>query len=68
MPKMRRKKKTSISSDDGGGSDGETGHKRKSTGHGKRRSSKKDIEVQPTIEEETKVKVHDLAVSVCRNI
>ena len=46
MPKMRRKKKTSISSDDGGGSDGETGHKRKSTGHGKRRSSKKDIEVQ----------------------
>jgi hypothetical protein len=65
MPRIRRKKKTSISSDDGFPDefpDGETDLKKKSSGHGKRRSSKKDIELQPTIEEETKAQVHDLAV------
>ena len=64
MPRMRRKKKTSISSNDGDGSDGETEGKRKSSGHGKRRSSKKEIELQPTIAEEAKVQVHFLSLSL----
>ena len=55
MPKIRRKKKTSVSSDDGQLSDEESG--RKKSGHGKRRSSKKDIDHLPTIEDETKAQV-----------
>ena len=62
---MRRKKKTSISSDDQGGSDGETAPKRKSSGHGKRRGSKKEeIHHLPTIEDESKAKVYSLKILV----
>lgn len=55
MPRIRRKKKTSVSSDDGHDDDEESGG-RKRSGHGKRRSSKKEIDQLPTIEDESQAK------------